>query len=1259
MATAATTTTTAKVNPTEKKSTVKLDTIREIEREIQKKWADAKVFEEDAPAHPTDNSNTYVVTFPYPYMNGRLHLGHTFSLSKCEFAVGYQRLRGKHCLFPFGFHCTGMPIRAAADKLKRELEEYGFPPTFPEEPKEEEEKTTTKNEENKIDNKGKSKKTKAVAKTGGLKYQWEIMRSLGIEDEEIKRFADPLYWVEYFPTHVKQDLEMMGLKVDWRRSFITTDVNPFYDSFVRWQFHHLKQGDRIKFGKRYTIYSPKDGQPCMDHDRSAGEGVGPQEYTLIKLRIHDDHVPNKLKPSINPSTSGVFLAAATLRPETMYGQTNCWLHPDIRYVAFETQHHGILISTRRAARNMSYQEFTATNGEYKVLAEFLGSELFGLPLHAPLSHYSTVYVLPMMTIKEDKGTGVVTSVPSDSPDDYAALTDLKNKVNLREKYGLTDAMVLPFEPVPIIELEPYGRLCAKTICEQMKIQSQNDRDKLMEAKEKIYTKSFYDGVLLVGNFANTKVCDAKKLVREELLRISQACAYYEPENKVMSRSNDECVVALVDQWFLDYGDEKWKSETRKALEHMNVYHPEARKQFEATIEWLHEHACSRSYGLGTKLPWDEQYLIESLSDSTIYMAYYTVAHLLQGRDSFNGEKLGPSNILPSQLTNEVWDYVFFPEKSFPSVTEISHATLDHLRNEFRYWYPVSLRTSGKDLIPNHLTYAIYNHVAIWPKHPEFWPKAFRANGHLLLNSEKMSKSTGNFLTLAEAIERFSADGMRFSLADAGDSIEDGNFEVEIAEAQLLRLYTFLEWVKEVLHINPNDSKHAAQTTVEETPSTPTGFVSTIVNWVKDKLHIGPSFDHEDMTFTDEQKKNYRTDTNFNHYDRMFESAINRSIQLTEESYEKMLYKDVLKFGFFELQIARDNYRELCSEAEQMNLRLIRRFIEVQLLLLAPICPHICEYIYQYVHPGRTIMNARWPSVGKIDESLIDACNYIMDTAHEFRLRLKTYSTQQTGGKGKGVKSQPPLTPTHATIIFARNYPAWQIFVINELKGLYRANGNKFPDSKELSLHFKDRSEIEKKHQKKMMPFVIHLKDLVEKNGNLKALDQHLSFNENDVLNQNQEYFRRTLNVEQVEIRSTDTFDQNATNSMNVDEIIPGKPVVHFRHEASIPIRLINRQAFSPNFEWVLPMMNGDTIERLENRLRRNADRQLRTAKSIRFYHFQNWEFHSRTLPNMSNPHQGLQEIVDKQQTFQLDTRHGTLIFGDQLDIGNSLVYFVE
>lgn len=83
-----------------------------------------------------------------------------------------------------------------------------------------------------------------------------------------------------------------SIQVDRRRSFITTDVNPFYDSFIRWQYHHLKCRNKIKFGKRYTIYSPKDGQPCMDHDRSSGEGVGPQEYTLIKMKVL---YPQKIK----------------------------------------------------------------------------------------------------------------------------------------------------------------------------------------------------------------------------------------------------------------------------------------------------------------------------------------------------------------------------------------------------------------------------------------------------------------------------------------------------------------------------------------------------------------------------------------------------------------------------------------------------------------------------------------------------------------------------------------------------------------------------------------------------------------------------------------------------------------------------------------------------------------------------------------------------------------------------------------------------
>ena len=84
------------------------------------------------------------------------------------------------------------------------------------------------------------------------------------------------------------------IQVDWRRTFITTDANPFFDSFVRWQFLKLRSHGKVQYGKRYTVYSPRDGQPCMDHDRSSGEGVAPQEYTLIKMKVLDP-IPEKLK----------------------------------------------------------------------------------------------------------------------------------------------------------------------------------------------------------------------------------------------------------------------------------------------------------------------------------------------------------------------------------------------------------------------------------------------------------------------------------------------------------------------------------------------------------------------------------------------------------------------------------------------------------------------------------------------------------------------------------------------------------------------------------------------------------------------------------------------------------------------------------------------------------------------------------------------------------------------------------------------------
>jgi leucyl-tRNA synthetase len=150
-------------------------------------------------------------------MNGMLHLGHAFSLSKLEFASAYHRLKGDETLFPFAFHCTGMPIKASADKIKNEIAKYGNPPVFPVIDEAAEAAAAAAaaaqkaaDAKNADPTKFAAKKSKASAKAGTQTYQWDIMKSSGIDDSEIPPFADPYHWLDYFPPLAKRDVAAMG-----------------------------------------------------------------------------------------------------------------------------------------------------------------------------------------------------------------------------------------------------------------------------------------------------------------------------------------------------------------------------------------------------------------------------------------------------------------------------------------------------------------------------------------------------------------------------------------------------------------------------------------------------------------------------------------------------------------------------------------------------------------------------------------------------------------------------------------------------------------------------------------------------------------------------------------------------------------------------------------------------------------------------------------------------------------------------------------
>ena len=748
-------------------------------------------------------------TMAYPYMNGTLHAGHVFTASKVEFTTGFARMQGKRALFPLGFHCTGMPIKACADKLVDDVKKFGTNfERYDDEDLEAEKPVPAPTQEVTKDDMSKfsGKKSKAVAKTGKAKYQFQIMLQLGIPKEEIHKFADANYWLKYFPPLCIEHLDSFGARIDWRRQFVTTDANPYYDSFVRWQMNRLKELEKIKYDFRYTIYSPKDGQPCMDHDRSEGEGVGPTEYTALKLEVKEwaPQAAEVIKGKI-PEGAKVYFVPATLRPETMYGQTCCFVGPKINYGIFKVSENEYYVVTKRAAWNMAFQgtffkgeeNFPKTQNQVTAVVEAPGSSFVGTLVKAPLSiHTEGVRILPMESVLATKGTGVVTSVPSDSPDDYATVKDLAKKADY---YGIKKEWA-ELEMPEIIETPSYGKLTAKFLVEKMKINSPKDANQLAEAKDLAYKEGFYQGTMLMGDFKGMKVEEAKEKVRASLIKSGEAFPFADPSGRVVSRSADECVVAFLPQWFLNYGkeDRPWQKSVQDwVADGMNTYSSETKNGFEGNLDWLNRWACARTYGLGSKLPWDPKFLVESLSDSTIYMAYYTVARFLHS-DRY-GEKPGPLNIKPEQMTDEVWDCVFarrqLDENTIKS-SGISKEALQTMRREFEYFYPLDIRVSGKDLIPNHLTFFLYIHLALFEK--EYWPQGVRANGHLLLNGEKMSKSTGNFLTLSDLIQKYGADASRIALADSGDGVEDANFEEKVADTSILRLFTLKEWCEEIM-----------------------------------------------------------------------------------------------------------------------------------------------------------------------------------------------------------------------------------------------------------------------------------------------------------------------------------------------------------------------------------------------------------------------------------------------------------------------------
>ncbi|MBQ1179500.1 MAG: leucine--tRNA ligase [Methanocorpusculum sp.] len=547
--------------------------------------------------------------------------------------------------------------------------------------------------------------------------------------ETLEKFTDPITIVNYFADEYQRVMQQLGLSIDWRRRFTT--IIPQYSKFIEWQYTHIHGQGKVQRGEYPVRYCPHCDQPVGDHDLLEGDSAEVMHFVFVMYQFGEYKIP-----------------CATLRPETIFGVTNLWANPETNYLKAEVDGEKWIIS-EEAAEKLRMQKHEVTE-----LGRIMGTELIDQKAINPYTG-AEVPILPASFVDSDMGSGLVMSVPAHAPFDYIALRDLQQQ----GKY--TD-----ITPISLVTVPNYGKIPAQDIVEKNKIPNQDD-PRMDELTQELYTAEFSKGKLNenCGEHAGKSVRQAREDVTREFVEQRGSIMFHEMSQKrVICRCGNRVYVRILDdQWFINYGDAEWKKAVHEELPNLELVPAEVRAEFERTTDWLREWPCSRRVGLGTHVPWDPKWLFEPLSDSTIYMAYYTISHKIEKIDA---EKLTPA----------VFDYVFLGKGDAANLP-IDEATAKDLRAEFLYWYPYDYRFSAKDLISNHLTFQLFHHKAIFPA--ELQPKGMVVFGMGLLNGMKMSSSKGNVFLLEDAANEFGADTVRMFLVGSAEPWQDFDWRNEL------------------------------------------------------------------------------------------------------------------------------------------------------------------------------------------------------------------------------------------------------------------------------------------------------------------------------------------------------------------------------------------------------------------------------------------------------------------------------------------------
>ena len=712
----------------------------------------------------------------------------------------------------------------------------------------------------------------------GDKSQADTFKIYGVTGKDLKDFVEkgPEFVAKFWKARWIDDLKATGFSIDWRRTFITTTMTPTYSRFVEWQYNTLKKKGYVVQGTHPVVWCPSCKSPTGDHDRLDGVGESPIEYILIKFKL----------------TTGEILPCGTLRPETVYGVSNIWVDPAVEYVQAEIDSEKWILS-ETAAKKLEDQ----LKG-VKIVGRVKGSELIGKACKNPVTN-QIIPVLPAGFCDTEVATGIVMSVPSHAPYDWIGLEDLKANKEGQKKYEI-EKLMQAVQPISIIKTEGFGEHPAKEICNKFGIENQKDISKLEKATEQMYKKEFHTGVCKnnCGSYAGTKVSEIKEMLIEDFEDKEIAVKMWETTADVVCRCKTKChIKVLENQWFLKFSDHTWKNKVNECISKMKFYPEEARQQFENTVDWLKDKACTRRSGLGTPLPWDKEWIVETLSDSVIYMAYYTIA-----------KTINEKKIKADQLTDEVFDYIFLGRGDVSKLVKTSGLdknTIEELRDEFEYFYPFDLRTSGKDLVQNHLTFCLFHHVAMWDN-PSKWPRAFGVNGYVNVGGEKMSKSKGNFRPMRDLVDKYGADLTRINIVASNENMDDADWRDDSVQTYDSRIRYLLELIPKLK-----------------------------------KMRAKPTASGRGIDF-------------------YMQSRLQQIINASSEAYENMRYRTAVQHALFGLLNEIKWYVERVGKINECNKEIMYDAVETAIKLVAPVMPHMAEEIWSKMGNKSFVAVQPWP-----------------------------------------------------------------------------------------------------------------------------------------------------------------------------------------------------------------------------------------------------------------------------------------------------------